>query len=464
MQPSNAVGDQLSDLGTRPVLLRGGTVISMDPSVGDFATGDVLFRDGQIEKIGELLEAPQNCVIVDASNRIVLPGFVDTHRHSWQGQFRRLAAGMPLGEYIDLFHHRLAPAYTPTDFYAGTYLSALGALDSGITTMLDFAHNARSSAHTDAGINALADAGLRAVHTVIGPVAGEWDRQLPADLKRIREQYFATDDQLLTMRMGAYGLVSLAGPEQALSRENRAIADELDIALAVDATFGTDVSAYIEQVARDGVLDDKVTLIHATDMSQDVWQMVADVGAAVSLCPTSDAQVGCMGSIPPVQQILDYGVTAGISVDVECCLSTDIFAQMQAVYTIQRMHAFNAQYNGVPDAPEPIVPRVALHLATLGGAQVNGLGQKVGSLTPGKRADIVMLDTEDLSTMPHNNAVASAVLGTTLRGVREVFVDGQVKKWDGELVGVDRERLRSLVYESRDRLLAEVGHRLDVTA
>lgn len=448
----------------RRILLKGGSVVSMDPSIGDLAVGDVLISGDKIEAVGpDLGSGDDNTIVVDATGKIVIPGFVDTHRHSWQGQFRRMASGMPLDQYIDMFHYRLAPQYQPDDIYAGTYLAALGALDSGITTMLDFAHNIRTAPHADAGIKALHEAGVRGVFTVIGPVAGEWDHHLPQDLGRLKSQYFATDDQLLTMRLGTYGLVELGGMEQALSAENVKLAEELDIHISADATFGAGVAAYIEQLGREGVLSDRVSLIHATDTTDDGWRMLADNGVTISLCPTSDPQVGCMGAVTPVQKVLDFGVTAGVSVDVECCLSSDIFAQMQATYTIQRMHAFNRQYLQEAGAPEAMDTRTVLKMATIDGAKVTALDHKVGSLTPGKQADVTLIDANDLQTMPHNNSVSTAVLGAGVRSVTEVFVAGEVKKWNGTLVGVDLDRVRDLVYSSRDRLMSAAGYDMDVT-
>lgn len=449
----------------RRVLVRGGTILSMDPDVGDLVRGDVLIQGKKIEAVAEDIgEAAGDgqAIVVDADGMIVIPGFHDTHRHCWQGQFRRLLPGADLDEYIQAMHYTFAPHYRPEDVYAATVISALGAIDTGVTCLLDFFHNTRSSAHSDASIQAFNDTGIRAVHASGPPLVGDWEKQWPQDLVRLREQYFASDDQLVTLRLAVFALLDLGGPSVALTPENLEFARDLGLEISADAAFGPSASENVEALGKAGLLGPDITLIHGTDMTDAAWKMVADAGVAVSLCPTSDPQIGCFGSVPPVQKALDYGVRPGLSVDVECCLSTDMFVQMQAIYTIQRMAVFNRRFLQDADAPEPISARHVLEMATVDGARINGLAHKVGTLTPGKEADIVLIGAEDVNTMPLNNAVGTVVLGADTRNVDSVFIAGQAKKWRGMLVEQDLAAVRRLVYESRDYLLAESDYPLDV--
>ncbi|HEY1510172.1 MAG TPA: amidohydrolase family protein [Solirubrobacteraceae bacterium] len=446
------------------VLLQGGTVLSMDAAVGDHVAADILIEGKTIAAVApDLAEAASDgqAVVVDASGLVLIPGMHDTHRHCWQNQFRRLVPDIDsVDAYLKLAHGHLALHYRPHDIYVGTLISALGCLDAGITCVMDFSHNSRTAAHSDAAIGALRDAGIRGVHATCAPLYGDWDRQWPADITRLKEQYFASDDQLLTLRLGLLASRGML----AVSPEWLTLARDLGIGVSIDGVSGRVASANIEKLGHDGLLADDITLIHCSDLTDTLWRMIADSGTTVSLAPTSDAQIGIAASIPPIQQALDFGVRPSLSVDVEIALSGDMFTQMRVVLSTQRMLAFNRRYLGDPDAPEAIGVRDALEFATVQGAHANGLLDKVGTITPGKEADIVAVGAYDINTMPLNNAVGTVVSGADARNVEMVFVAGQVKKWRGELLGHDLGTLRKLVQESRDHVVAASGYELDLLA
>jgi cytosine/adenosine deaminase-related metal-dependent hydrolase len=449
---------------TRRILVVGGTVVTMDPAVDDLLRGDVLIEGSRIVAVEPDLAAAASdgqAIVVDAEDAIVIPGFQDTHRHCWQSQLRRLIAGDSFAGYLEKIHTASGPVYTPEDIYAGDFIAALGALDAGVTTVLDFSHNSRSSAHSDAAIQAFVDVGVRAVHGSGAPLVGEWDRQWPHDMERLRERWCAPGG-LVTLRMAVYGAADIGGPELALSAETIRYARAMGIEIIADAVMGPAPSDNVEQLGRAGLLGPDVTLIHCTDLSDEAWRHIAEAGVKVSLCPTSDPQVGLAGGIPPIQRVLDHGVEAGLSVDVECCLSTSMFAQMQGIYTIQRMLATNRAFHEEPGAPASMTVRDVLELATRGGAAVNGLAGVSGTLAPGKEADLVLLGAQDVNTMPLNNAIGTVVLGADTRNVDTVLVGGDVRKWRGQLLGHDLRAVRRLVSESRDRVVAASGNALDV--
>jgi cytosine/adenosine deaminase-related metal-dependent hydrolase len=460
---SGDVLDQFGRAGARRrILLRGGTVITLDPNVGDFVRGDVLIVGKTIAAIGpDLSEAANDgqAVVVSAEGMILTPGLHDSHRHCWQNQFRRLIPNVDsVQAYLDMAHGFLAPHYRPRDVYVGTLISALGCLDAGITCVLDFSHNSRTAEHSDAAIEAMADAGIRAVHASCGPLFGAWDHQWPKDLVRLKERYFASDDQLLTLRIG---LLASRG-ELAVDPNWLTFARDLGMAISIDGVSGRVASANIEKLAGPGLLGPDVTLIHCSDLTDTLWQMIASSGTTVSLAPTSDAQIGIAASIPPIQQALDVGVRPSLSADVEIALSSDMFTQMRVVLSTQRMLAFNRRYHDDPGAPNPMSVRDALEFTTVEGARANGLLHKVGTLTPGKEADIVLIGAEDINTMPLNNAVGTVVSGADSKNVDTVIVAGEVKKWRGQLLGHDLAALRKAVHDSRDYVVAASGYELDV--
>jgi 5-methylthioadenosine/S-adenosylhomocysteine deaminase len=443
--------------GTGRVLLRGGTVLTMDPRIGDLAVGDVLVYGSQIEAVGQDLSGRSDdpgIIVVDVPGMIVLPGLVDGHRHCWQNQFRRLICDAEIDEYIAMTHGSTALHYRPADMFAGDLISLLGALDSGVTCVLDFSHNSRSPEHSDAVFEAYRESGARTVHVSAPPNAGQWAEQFPGDLLRLRAEHGAASP-LVTVRMG----IDLRRVRPAAELMEYARAHEFSITF--DGVMGPPSSAEVEELGVKGILGPDVTLVHCTDMSELAWRCMAESGAHVTLAPTSDEQLGMSDGVPPVQRAIDFGIRPSLSVDVEISLSSDLFSQMRCVLLTQRMLAAQRRYRGDAAAPRFISHRDVLEYATVAGAADVGLGDQIGSLTPGKQADIVVIRAEDINNLPLNNAVGTVVQGTDTRNVDTVFVGGQVRKWCGELVGVDINRVRRLAYESRDYLGGRAGFTVD---
>jgi cytosine/adenosine deaminase-related metal-dependent hydrolase len=449
----------------RSVLLRGATVLSMDPAVGDFVRGDVLLRGNLIEAVGADLSeaaASPDTLCIDATGRILIPGFQDTHRHCWQNQLRRLIPDCDhVSAYLSVMNEWLGPIYRPEDIYAGNLIAALGALDAGITCMLDFFHNPRTAEHSDAAVGALQDSGIRAVHTSCGALAGETDGSWPADVARLRDRYFSSQDQLVTLRLGAIG-AGFALPEIALSAEKVRLARELDIELTSDGIAGKEASERIEELHRADLLDEKIMLIHCLDLNERAWQLIADNGVFVSIPVTSDAQIGIWEAVPAIQTALDFGIRPSLSVDVEVCLTSDMFTQMRTLLNIQRMMVFNRRHLGDENFPEPLTVKDVLELATVQGARANGVFDRSGSITPGKHADLVLISADTWNTLPLNNAYGTVVNAADTRNVEAVFVAGNARKFAGDLVDHDLPTVRKLVEDSRDHLLAEAGYELNV--
>ncbi|RRR74312.1 amidohydrolase family protein [Streptomyces sp. RP5T] len=436
----------------RRILFTGATIVTMDPDLGVIDRGDLLVEGDTITAVGPDLSVG-DVVLVDATGTILSPGFVDTHRHAWEAQLRRIMPDVDdLGGYVMSTLAGYATVYRPEDMYIGTRLAALTAIDSGITTMLDFSHNSRTREHSNAAIEALRDTGIRGVHASMGPHFGAWDRQWPGDLARVRHQYFSSDDQLLTLRLATLATDEIAGPALAYGPELARVAADLGIGVSVDAVFGTSSSEAVMRWAKDGVLGPDVTLIHATGLTPEAWKVMGETGTTVALAPTSDAQIGLETAIPAVDEALSVGIRPGLSIDVEVALASDMFTQMRALHAIQRMRAVNAAY-GTDRQPRRITTRDVLDFATLQGARTNGLAAVTGSLTPGKKADLLVIQAEDLNNMPLNDPIGTVVLGSDARNISAVLINGEPRKWNGHVLDVDLSALRSEVQASREYVL-----------
>ncbi|MEU9014538.1 amidohydrolase family protein [Streptomyces sp. NPDC048479] len=437
----------------RRILFSGATIVTMNRDLGVIDCGDLLVEGDTITAVGPDLSAG-DAVVVDATGTVITPGFVDTHRHAWEAQLRRIMPDVDdLGGYVMATLAGYATVYRPEDMYIGTRLAALTAIDSGITTMLDFSHNSRTGEHSDAAIQALLDTGIRGVHASMGPHFGDWDRQWPGDLTRLKEQYFSSDDQLLTLRLAALATDEIAGPTLAYGQELAGVAEHLGIGVSVDAVFGTSSSEAVRRWAKDGILGPDVTLIHSTGLTADAWKAMGESGTTVALAPTSDAQIGLETAIPAVDEALSVGIRPGLSIDVEVALASDMFTQMRALHAIQRMRAVNAVYGTDQQQPSRITTYDVLDFATLQGACTNGLGGVTGSLTPGKKADLLVIQSEDLNNMPLNDPIGTIVLGSDARNISAVLVNGEPRKWNGQVLDVDLPALRSEVHASREYVL-----------
>ncbi|MEV4526926.1 amidohydrolase family protein [Streptosporangium sp. NPDC049304] len=453
----NATLEQLRrPVPSRRILLTGATIVTMDPKLGVLPRADLLIEGDRIAAVGVDLPAG-DALIVDVTGAVLAPGFVDTHRHAWEAQLRRIMPDVnDLGEYVTSTLAGIAPAYQPQDMYIGTRLAALTAIDSGITTMLDFSHNSRTAAHSDAAIRALADTGIRGVHASMRPHFGDWDGQWPADLPRLHDTHFA-GNPLLTLRLAALATDEVAGPDLAYGDHLARTARDLGIGVSIDAVFGQTSSQAILDWAKQGLLSPDVSLIHCTGLTPQAWQAMADTGANVALAPTSDAQIGLESAIPAIDEALAVGIRPGLSIDVEVALASDMFTQMRVLHAIQRMRAVSTSY-GTSHQPTRIGVHDVLDFATLQGARSIGLGDVTGSLTPGKQADVLVVRAEDLNNMPLNDPIGTLVLGSDARNIDAVLIAGQVRKWAGNVLDVDLAALREDVRASRDCVLNASGH------
>lgn len=452
---SAAVLEQLQARSADPkrrILFTGATVITMDSELGVLDHADLLVEGDTILAVGPDLER-DGAVVVDSTGTILAPGFVDTHRHAWETQLRRIMPDVDdLGAYVMSTLAGYATVYRPEDMYVGTKLAALTAIDSGITCMLDFSHNSRTPEHSNAAIQALVETGIRGVHASMGPHFGDWNKQWPGDLTRLKEKYFAGDDQLLTLRLAALATDEIAGPVLAYGRELARTARDLGVGVSVDAVFGASSSQAILGWEKEGLLGADVTLIHATGLTSEAWKAIGGSGTTIALAPTSDAQIGLETAIPAVDEALSVGVRPGLSIDVEVALVSDMFTQMRALHAIQRMRAVNAVY-GTDRQPDRITTHDVLDFATLQGARTNGLHHVTGSLTPGKKADLLVIRAEDLNNMPLNDPIGTVVLGSDARNISAVLINGEPRKWNGQVLDVDLPALRDRVHASREYVL-----------
>jgi 5-methylthioadenosine/S-adenosylhomocysteine deaminase len=434
------------------ILLKGGAIISMDPRVGDLVQGDVLIEGKRIAAIAPTLNAA-DAQVIDARDTIIVPGFVDCHRHSWEAPLRRINPNSPtLADYSNATHLSFAKAFRPQDHYAANYLTAIGCIDAGVTCVIDNSHNSRSADHSDAAVEALIDSGVRAVHASGPPTAGDWAHQWPQDLERLQKKYFSSTDQLVTLRMFS-----------GVSRENWAFARKLGLRITTEFQ-GPQAAALLDPLAQDKLVGPDNTFNHCGALPERTWQIFVDTGANINVCPRSDAQYALGEGLCALQTAWNRGIKPGFSVDNETSYSTDMFMEMRVALYLQRAVAQNRRFSGDQNPPKPLMVRDVLYCATMGGARCAGLDDKIGSLAPGKEADLLMIRADDVNLYPSNNAVGTVVQAAERSNIDTVIIGGRERKYRGEVVGLDMKRVKAMVEESRSHLFAAVGYRPDVFA
>jgi cytosine/adenosine deaminase-related metal-dependent hydrolase len=411
------------------LVIRGGHVITMDPVAGDVPGGDVLVSAGRIAAVGPGLTAAPGTAELDASGLIVAPGLVDTHWHMWNTLLRSLSEQGRGYFRASIGHGR---AFTPGDIYAGTLLASAEAIHSGITTVHDWCHNVRGPAHAEAGLRALAEAGLRARFSY-GYAAGQANDE-PMDtggLRRLQRGWPAySAGGLLSLGMawrgpGGSDPRTRVAPE--VYRPEIAAARELGLPVTVHACGPRSSAGQIAALAAGRLLGPDLQVVHANSATAEEIAQLAGAGTAVSLSPYSELLIGY--GLPKTSELLAAGIPVGLSVDTTVLTgNADMFAIMKVTRGIA---------NALAEDEFALTARRTLALATLDGARSLGLGDITGSLTPGKRADIICVSPAAPNIGILTDPVHLLVTAAQPANVDTVLVDGKILKRGGVLTALD---------------------------
>jgi len=471
----------------RRYVIRGGSVMSMDPKVGNFAQADVLIEGKKILAVGPNLHAG-NAGDIDARGRIVMPGFIDTHHHQFETALRSfLADGVLINDgsntpsgnttYYEYILNKFAPVYRPQDVYINELFAGLSQLDDGVTTVHDVSQISHSPAHSDAAIQALIDTGRRAAFGYFESAgnfgAGVPGNQYPQDANRIYNKWFSSSKNL-----SSNGLVHMImGGEvylgNATTDKSWTIGRQLGLQIAAHILSPFGIRPIFDALAAGTGGNGKIGIgpdnlfIHMTGMSDTAWQKVKDVGAQVSIA--FPIEMNMRHGEPPILKVQSLGMEPSLSVDVECTMTADFFTQMRVAMNMQRVvvnQMVLEQGNFYPPnqwptpaagTPPLLTTRDVLRFATMNGAKALRLDDKVGSLTPGKEADIIILDATRLNVAPLNQVPGAVVSLMDRTNVETVIVAGKVRKWKGQLLDVNLPQLRQQLEASRDYIFSAAG-------
>lgn len=438
---------------TTRTLVKGAAVVSADPEIGNIVAADILIEGNTILEIGAEVR-DSGVHVLDGKGWIIAPGFVDTHRHTWVSTARHSYGDVDPLNYFREVLGGAGPNYTPEDVRVATLLGAASSLSAGTTTLMDWAHIQNSPAHSDAGIRALSESGIRAVFGHGWPMTtdGAWTRESrlhhPEDLRRLVSEYGNSAEGRITLALAARG-PEMAAPEVWVR--------EIEFARELGLRISVHVGAYphnaavqaVKQYADRGLLGPDMTFVHCSHTSADEISLMAQAGATASLGVHCELNSQGIGDIP-LDLLLEAGIRPSLSGDNETKCAADMFTQMRSLFGYYRSWV-GGGHSTVAE-PHELKLQDVFEFATIEGARALGLDEVTGSITPGKRADLICVRADDLNLAPVSNPLAALVLGAHEGNIDTVFVDGRIVKQQGKLLNIDLPHLLGEARRSQARL------------
>jgi cytosine/adenosine deaminase-related metal-dependent hydrolase len=434
---------------SRRTLIRGGIVFSADRKIGDLPQGDVLIEDERIVAVAPQIPV-DDAQIIDATNTIVMPGLIDTHRHLWQSSIRQVAADWTLGQYVENMLGKYGPTFRPEDVHVADLLGGLEALHGGVTTVMDWSHIMNSPEHADAAVSGLSDSGIRAVfgYGSPGAPAAAWYQD---DFRRVASAYFSSADQRLTLALASLGPEFSSLDETATDIE---LAREIGVKTSIHLGVGLlGAARSITHMHERGLLGADVSYIHCNTCTDEELSLIKDSGGQVSISPRVEMQMG--HGYPATGRLIAAGLLPSLSVDVVSGVGGSIFAEMRGTLEAERgWQNYETLQRGEWTSELKLTTREVVEMATIGGARGLGMEDRIGSLTPGKQADIIMLRI-DLANLSLVNNLPAAITLCDSENVDYVFVAGRMVKAAGQIVGHDIRHVQDRARNSRDYLIPD---------
>jgi cytosine/adenosine deaminase-related metal-dependent hydrolase len=437
----------------RPVVFRGGTVLTMDDRKTVLKDADVLVVGERIEAVGHALDVPEGTVEIDAGGGIVLPGMIDTHRHMWQTAMRGYGADWTLTQYFVWYYLEHGKTFRPEDVYAGNLLSAVESLDAGVTTTVDWSHGLQTPQHADAAVDALEEVPGRFVLAYGNIQAGPWEWATSPELRDFVRRRIDGKDLL-----GFQLAFDVTGDPQFPEKAAFEAARELGVGVTTHAgVWGATNDAGIRLMYDNGFMTPETVYVHAATLSADSYQRIAATGGSVSV--STESEQSCGQGYPPTWVLRSHDIPVSLSMDTSVWWSGDLFSAMRSTLGADRSREhLEAHAKGDTVTHCHLRADQVVEWATRGGAKALGLEDKVGSIEVGKRADVVLIKNDSSPSMfPLLNPYGHVAFQAQRGDVHTVVVNGRVVKHDHRLVGIDLAKVRRTVEATVEHLQDTLG-------
>src|SRR3712207_3125937 len=438
----------------RPIVLRGGTVLTMNDAHDVHRDADVLVVDGSIAGVGPALEVPDDAFEIDASGGIVMPGMVDTHRHMWQTALRGYGADWTLTQYFVWFYLDWGKIFRPEDVYAGNLLAAIEALDAGVTTTVDWSHGLQTVDHADAAVDALQATPGRFVLAYGNLQQGPWEWSASPDFRAFVRRRFGGNRDMLGFSMDFDVTGDPAFPERAAFEAAR----ELGVPVTTHAgVWGATSDDGIRLMHEHGFMTPETIYVHAATLEEDSYHRIAATGGSVSVSTESEQSAG--QGYPPTWQLRQHDIPVSLSMDTSVWWSADLFSAMRTTLGADRAREhLEAHAREETVTHHHLRAEQVVDWATRGGSKALRLDAMVGSLDEGKKADVVLIKNDASPVMfPVLNPYGHVAFQAQRGDVHTVLVNGRVVKCDGRLVGVDLGAARRAVESTVEHLRPTLG-------
>jgi cytosine/adenosine deaminase-related metal-dependent hydrolase len=445
--------DTPAPLSGRPVVLRGGTVLTMDDSHTVLPGADVLVVDNRIAAVGRALDVPEGTQEIDASGGIVMPGMIDTHRHMWQTAMRGYGADWTLTQYFVWYYLEHGKAFRPEDVYAGNLLSAWDALEAGVTTTVDWSHGLQTVDHAEAAVDALQEVPGRFVLAYGNIQAGPWEWATDKAVHSFLERRRTGAGDLLGFQLAFDVTGDPSFPEKAAFEAAR----ELGLPVTTHAgVWGATNDDGIRLMHENGFMTPETVYVHAATLSTDSYQRIAATGGSVSVSTESEQSAG--QGYPPTWQVRRYDIPVSLSMDTSVWWSGDLFSAMRTTLGADRSREhLEAHAKGETVTHVHLRAEHVVDWATRGGARALGRDD-LGRIVPGARADVVLIKNDSSPvSFPLLNPYGHVAFQAQRGDVHTVIVDGRVVKHEHKLLGVDLPALRRTVEATVEHLKSELG-------
>jgi 5-methylthioadenosine/S-adenosylhomocysteine deaminase len=437
----------------RPVVFRNGTVLTMDDAHHLWRGADVLVQGETIAAVGRGLQVPEGTAEIDAGGGIVMPGMIDTHRHMWQTAMRGYGADWTLSQYFVWNYLQWGKSFRPQDIYAGNLLSAIEAIDAGVTTTVDWSHGLATVEHADAAVDALQEVPGRFVLAYGNIHQAPWEWSAAPEFADFVSRRFGGGD-MLGFQL-AFDVPGDPGfPEKAAFE----VARELGVPVTTHAgVWKVTTDAGIRLMHEHGFMTAATIYVHAASLSADSYHRIAATGGHASLSTESEQSAG--QGYPPAWKLRQHGIGVSLSMDTSVWWSADLFAAMRATLSADRAREhLEAHHRDETVTHHSLRAEQVVDWATRGGARALGLDSLTGSLEPGKKADIVLIRNDHSPVMfPLHNPYGHVVFQAQRGDVHTVVINGRVVKYDHRLTGTDLSKAREVIGQTVDYLKAELG-------
>jgi cytosine/adenosine deaminase-related metal-dependent hydrolase len=437
----------------RPVVLRGGTVLTMDDRRTVLQDADVLVVGDRVEAVGPALDVPEGTAEIDATRGIVLPGMIDTHRHMWQTAMRGYGADWTLTQYFVWYYLEHGRAFRPEDVYAGNLLSAIESLDAGVTTTVDWSHGLQTPQHADAAVDALEEVPGRFVLAYGNIQAAPWEWSTSPEFRDFVNRRIHGSD-----RLGFQLAFDVTGDPSFPEKAAFEVARELGVPVTTHAgVWGATNDDGIRLMHDHGFMTPDTVYVHAATLSADSYQRIAATGGSVSV--STESEQSCGQGYPPTWVLRSHGIPVSLSMDTSVWWSGDLFSAMRSTLGADRSREhLEAHAKGDTVTHSHLRAAQVVEWATRGGAQALGMDREVGSIEVGKKADLVLIKNDSSPVMfPLLNPYGHVALQAQRGDVHTVLVDGRVVKHEHRLVGIDLAAARRTVEATVEHLQDELG-------